>query len=68
MCVVIPVDDITLCGGVARPVHRADYVDLVMFPGFVPPVHVNDVVGIVYPEDWVGRVPMYKVGLPHSRA
>lgn len=47
------VDDVALRVGVARPVHRADDVDLVVLPWLVALVDVDDVVCVVDPENWI---------------
>ena len=59
------VDDVLLllhriCAGL---IHGAHNVDLVVLPGVVAAVNVNDVVILVYSEERVGRVPMNGVDL-----
>ena len=71
LLLVDAVDDVGLDGLRPRPplVERADDVDLVVLPGLVSPVHVDDVVGVVYSKDGVARVPVDVVVLPdrHTR-
>ena len=47
----------------ALPVNRAYDVDLIILPGLVALVDVDDVVGVVYAKDWVGGVPVDVVTL-----
>lgn len=51
----------------ARRVHRADQVHLVVLELEVVPVHVDDVVRVVDPEDRVRGVPVYRVELRAAR-
>ena len=46
------VDDMLLCR-----TDRTDNVELVILPGKVVLVHIHNVVGVVYSENGVGRVP-----------
>ena len=52
-----------LRGQVALPVNRAYDVDLIILPGLVALVDVDDVVGVVDAKDWVGGVPVDVVTL-----
>ena len=54
------VDDVLL-----QRVLGTDDIELVVLPGEVAVVDVHDVVGVVYPEDGVGAVPVDHVDLCH---
>ena len=70
LLLVHAVDDIGLHLVGQRPplVERADDVDLIVLPRLVAAVDVDDVVCVVYPEDWVARVPMDVVALLQAQA
>jgi len=45
-----------------RVVLGTDQVQLVVFPGQIAFVNINNIVGVVQTKDWVGRVPKNKMG------
>ena len=51
----------------ARTIYRADDVDLVILPGFVATIDINDVVSVVNPKDWVCCVPVDIVALSRCK-
>ena len=52
------VDDMPLGHSDVRLRHRANDVDLVVFPRKIAGIHINDVIGVVQPKHRIGFVPM----------